>query len=102
MATIPDPFCQPSLPLTKKWRAPHIGCVAYFFSEDTEQVYHVFDTEDLHHSLSTKSRFQSAALRQDPSVRVAWIAREDDAERNKLTSALRRQFNLPSPLAPVT
>jgi hypothetical protein len=89
-----DPFCQPSLPLTKKWRAPNIACVAMFYSEDNEQVYHVFDTEDLHHSLATKSRYQSAALRQDPSVRVAWFPCEAGADRQQLKDRLRRQFRL--------
>ncbi len=89
-----DPFCQPSLPLTKKWRAPALACVAMFYSEDTEQVYHVFDTADLHHSLATKSRFQSAALRQDSSVRVAWFSCEKTADRERLKDKLQKQFQL--------
>ena len=92
-----DPFCQPSLPLIKKWRAPHLACVALFYSEDTEEVYHVFSTDDLHQSLSTKSRFQSAALRKDPTVRVCWIDCPEQSARKKLTEDLRTRFKLAVP-----
>ena len=72
-----DPLCQPSLPLTKKGRVPNIDGVAFFYSEDTEEFYHVFETSNLKHSLSTKSHYQTAALRKDPMVRVAWIPCEN-------------------------
>jgi len=97
-----DPLCQPSLPLTKKGRVPDLACVALFYSEDSEEIYHVFETHSLKHSLSTKSRYQTAALRKDPSVRVAWIPCEDTAEREKLTSALRKRFHLPDPVSSVS
>lgn len=97
MTQSPDPFCQPSLPLTKKGRAPHLACVALFYSEDIEEVYHVFETDNLQHSLMTKSRFQSAVLRKDPTVRVAWIPCENAAERQKLKASLRERFQLNAP-----
>ena len=89
-----DPFCQPSLPLTKKWRTPHVACVAMFYSEDTEQVYHVFSTDDLHASLATRSRFQTASLRRDPSVRVAWIVCPDNIQRKQLVQTIRDRYEL--------
>jgi nitrate reductase alpha subunit len=98
MSKSTDPLCQPSLPVTKKWRAPPISCVAFFYSEDTEQVYHVFDTDNLHHSLATKSRYQSAALRQDATVRVGWIPCDNVDDREKLKNSLRRSFQLPDPV----
>lgn len=79
-----------------------MACVALFYSEDTEEVYHVFATDNLKHSLSTKSHFQTAALRKDPMVRVAWIPSESASDRDRLMRSLRERFQLNQPASGIS
>jgi len=92
-----DPLSQHSLPLTKKRLAPAVSCVAFFYSDEAEHVFHAFATDDLRASLNSRSQYQAAALMQDPSARVGWVLCADKTSKQKLLNNLREQTALSHP-----
>ncbi len=63
----------PSLPLTKKHKAPPIGGLGILYSEELEKVLHVFETDNLQEGIHKSSRDQAAALNVDPGCRLHWL-----------------------------
>ena len=71
----------PSLPLTKKHKAPQISGLGIFYSEELEKVLHVFETDNLKEGINTNSRDQAAALNIDPTCRLHWMEIANPARR---------------------
>lgn len=71
----------PSLPLTKKHNAPPISGLGILYSEELEQVLHVFETDNLKEGINRISRNQAAALNIDPGCRLHWLEIANPARR---------------------
>lgn len=88
----------PSMPLINKRRAPSIAGVGILYSEDSDEIFDVFETSNLVQTLSTSTRRQSRALAQDPNCRICWLEATDKKMRKlaykSLTAKARRLFNV--------
>ena len=74
----------PSMPLINKRRAPAIAGIGILYSEESDQVFDVFETTDLASSLRISSRAQSMALANDPNCRICWIECTDSESDSRL------------------
>jgi hypothetical protein len=82
----------PSMPITRKRQAPPVSCIAFFYSEATGRIFHLFETCQLRESLMRYSRHQAAALGQDPDSRVGWLALAPGAHRSQLLRQLIERY----------
>ncbi len=77
----PEVCWLPSLPLTKKHKAPPISGLGILYSEELEKVLHVFETDNLKEGINKISRNQAAALNIDPTCRLHWMEITNPARR---------------------
>lgn len=63
----------PSLPLTKKQKAPPVCGIGILYSEELDQILQVFETDNLKESVKGFSRDQAAAFNIDPNCRLHWL-----------------------------
>ena len=75
-------YLLPSLPLTKKNRAPAISGLGILYSEELDQVLQVFETSNLKEAVSKFSREQAAAFNIDPNCRLHWMETVNAAQRS--------------------
>lgn len=78
----------PSMPLLNKRSTPSVAGIGILYSEELDQIFHVFETEDLNQSINSCCRQQASALAQDPSCRICWYESTDSDERKRLLIAL--------------
>lgn len=78
----------PSMPLLNKRHAPPAAGVGILYSEEFDQIFHVFETDNLHRSINSCSRQQTTALALDPNCRLSWYETADAQERNQLLTLL--------------
>ncbi len=82
----------PSLPITRKRQVPPIACIAFFYSETSGKIFHLFETTQLRESLTRYSRQQAAALGQDPDSRVGWLELPSGHGRSRLLGQLIERY----------
>lgn len=82
----------PSMPLLNKRHTPAVRGVGILYSEDLDQIFHVFETENLCHSINNCSRQQAVALARDPNCRICWYEVETGGQRNQLLQKLRSKM----------
>lgn len=71
----------PSLPLTRKYKAPPICGIGVLYSEELDRILQVFETDNLKDDIKRFSRAQAAALNIDPNCRVHWMELFDRKDR---------------------
>jgi len=79
----------PSMPLLNKRNTPPVAGIGILYSEELDQIFHVFETGNLNQSINSCCRQQASALAQDPSCRISWYESTDVTEINQLLLTLR-------------
>lgn len=82
----------PSLPLTRKYKAPPICGLGVLYSEELDRILQVFETDNLKNDIKRFSRAQAAALNIDPNCRVHWLEVFDRKNRAKTHLKLLTQM----------
>lgn len=82
----------PSLPLTKKHKAPPVGGIGILYSEELEQILQVFETDNLKEGVKGFSRDQAAAFNIDPNCRLYWLEISHPRQRKQSLGELLTQM----------
>ena len=82
----------PSLPLTRKHKAPPVSGIGVLYSEELDRILQVFDTDNLKESVKGFSRDQAAAFNIDPNCRLHWVETSDAGQQTQFRIDLLAQM----------
>jgi hypothetical protein len=78
----------PSMPLLNKRNTPPVAGIGILYSEESDRILYVFETDNLRQSINSCSRHQATALGQDPNCRISWYEMAPGRDRKQLFNAL--------------
>lgn len=78
----------PSMPLLNKRNTPPVAGIGMLYSEESDRILHVFETDNLQRSINSCSRHQATALGQDPNCRISWYEMAPGTARKQLFNDL--------------